>query len=88
VPPRGVCSTLTASRRKEAEVTTRRNRRKQTIPFDQRLRQAAIAAREAAHQLPAGQERDALMKKASQAETAATINELLSSPPLRSSSSG
>jgi hypothetical protein len=69
-------------------VTTRRNRLKQTISFDQRLRQAAIAAREAAHRLPAGQERDALMKKASQAETAATINELLSSPILRPASSG
>ena len=67
-------------------MTIRRNRRKQTISFDQRLRQVAIAAREAAHRLPAGQERDALIKKASQAETAATINELLSSPTLRPSS--
>ncbi|WP_407154217.1 hypothetical protein [Bradyrhizobium sp. STM 3557] len=69
-------------------MTTRRNRRKQTVSFDQRLREAATAAREAARRLPAGQERDALMKKARQAETAATINELLSSPTLRPSSPG
>jgi hypothetical protein len=65
----------------------RRSRRKQTVSFDQRLRQAATAAREAATQLPAGQERDALMKKARQAETAASINKLLSSPALRRSTS-
>jgi hypothetical protein len=69
-------------------VTIRRNRRKQTVSFDQRLRQAAIEAREAARQLPAGHEREALIRKARQAETAATINEWLSSPALHPSSSG
>jgi hypothetical protein len=68
-------------------MTIRRNRRKQTISFDQRLRHAATSAREAACQLPAGQEREALMRKAGQAETAANINEWLSSPTLRSPSS-
>ena len=68
-------------------MTIRRNRRNQTLSFDHRLRQAATAAREAARRLPAGQERDALMKKARQAETAASINEWLSSPPLHPSSS-
>jgi len=62
---------------------TRRNRRKQTISFEQRLSQAARAAREAATQLPAGQERDALIRKARQAETAASINEWLTSSGLR-----
>jgi hypothetical protein len=69
-------------------VTTRRNRRKQTTSFDERLRQAATAARKAAHHLATGQERETLMRKASQAEAAVTINELLSSPVLRPSSSG
>jgi hypothetical protein len=64
----------------------KRNRRKQTVPFDQRLHQAAIAARDAAGRLPDGQERDTLLEKARQAETAARINEWLTSPSLSSSS--
>ncbi|MGJ5086053.1 hypothetical protein [Bradyrhizobium sp. SZCCHNRI3052] len=59
-----------------------RNRRKQTVSFRQRLQQAAAAAREAAARLPAGPERDIMLKKAMQAETAAHINELLSAPVL------
>ncbi|WP_316164729.1 MULTISPECIES: hypothetical protein [unclassified Bradyrhizobium] len=59
-----------------------RNRRKQTVSFRQRLQQAAVAAREAAARLPAGPERDIMLKKAMQAETAAHINELLSAPVL------
>ncbi|NPU14618.1 hypothetical protein HL667_05485 [Bradyrhizobium sp. 83012] len=58
----------------------KRNRSKQIIPFAERLQQAAAAARDAAELLPAGQERDILLKKALQAETAAHINELLSAP--------
>jgi hypothetical protein len=58
----------------------KRSRRKQTMSFGQRLQQAAIAAREAAARLPLGPERDGLLKKAMQAETAAHINELLSAP--------
>ncbi|WP_315755673.1 MULTISPECIES: hypothetical protein [unclassified Bradyrhizobium] len=59
-----------------------RNRRKQTASFGQRLQQAATAAREAAARLPVGPERDIMLKKAMQAETAAHINELLSAPVL------
>ncbi|WP_315751737.1 MULTISPECIES: hypothetical protein [unclassified Bradyrhizobium] len=59
-----------------------RNRRKQTVSFRQRLQQAAAAAHEAAARLPAGPERDIMLKKAMQAETAAHINELLSAPVL------
>jgi hypothetical protein len=88
VPQYVIHPILTASRHKEAVVTIRRNRRKQTISFDERLRQAATAAREAARQLPAGHEREALMRKARQAETAATINEWLSAPAQYPSSSG
>ena len=63
----------------------RRNRRKQTVSFDQRLQQAANDAREAARKLPDGLERETLLKKARQAETAVHINEWLTSPALRPS---
>ncbi|MGJ4928377.1 hypothetical protein ACQR1I_15390 [Bradyrhizobium sp. HKCCYLS2038] len=62
-------------------MAVKRNRRKQTISFEERLRQAAAEAREAARLLPIGAERDSMLKKALQAETAAHINELLSAPP-------
>jgi len=61
----------------------KRSRRKQTLSFGERLQQAATAAREAAGRLPLGPERDLLLKKAMQAETAAHINELLSAPVLQ-----
>jgi hypothetical protein len=67
-------------------MTIRRIRHKQTVSFDQRLQQAANAAREAAHRLPDGQERETLLRKALQAEAAVHINEWLTSPALRSSS--
>jgi hypothetical protein len=60
-----------------------RNRRKNSVPFDERLQKAAGEAREAAQQLPQGQEREALLKKARQAETAAHLNEWLTSPGLQ-----
>ena len=62
----------------------KRNRRKHTLTFDERLQQAADAAREAARRLPLGRERDALLKKARQTDVAAHINEWLSSPGLQS----
>ncbi|MGJ5179119.1 hypothetical protein ACQR16_12480 [Bradyrhizobium oligotrophicum] len=61
-------------------MTPRRNRRKQTVPFSERLRQTATIARAAAQRLPAGQERESLLRKALQAETAAHLNEMLSAP--------
>ncbi|CCD86413.1 conserved protein of unknown function [Bradyrhizobium sp. ORS 285] len=61
-------------------MTQKRNRRKQTVSFADRLQQAALAARNAAQLLPAGPEREMMLKKALQAETAAHINELLSAP--------
>jgi hypothetical protein len=64
-------------------MTVKRNRRKQSTPFDQRLQRAASEAREAARQLPPGPQRDLLLKKAGQAETACRINEWLASPGLR-----
>jgi len=64
-------------------MTVRRNRHKQTAPFDERLQTAAREAREAARRLPAGPDRDLLLRKAGQAETACRINEWLTSPGLR-----
>lgn len=65
-------------------MTIKRNRRKQTVPFDARLRKAADDAREAARKLPQGPERDILLNKASQAEMAANINKWLTPPGLQS----
>ena len=62
----------------------KRNRRKNTVPFEQRLQRMAGEAREAAERLPDGQQRDALLRKARQAETAAHMNQWLSSPGLQS----
>jgi hypothetical protein len=64
-------------------MTARRNRQKQTVSFDQRLHQAAVAARDAASLLPEGQERETLLEKARQAEIAARISEWLVSPDHR-----
>ena len=64
-------------------MTGRRNRHKQTAPFDERLQTAAHEAREAARRLPPGPDRDLLLRKAGQAETACRINEWLTSPGLR-----
>jgi hypothetical protein len=64
----------------EVSMKKRRNRRKHTVSFDDRLRQAAQAASDAAAQLPQGSERDVLLQKARQAETALRINGWLASP--------
>ncbi|MBI5264691.1 MAG: hypothetical protein HY852_23090 [Bradyrhizobium sp.] len=65
-------------------MTIRRNRTRHALSFDERLQRAANEAREAAGKLPHGRERDALLKKARQSETAAHINEWLMSPGLQS----
>ena len=62
-------------------MTRKRNRRKQTTSFDERLRQAADTAREAAVRLE-GRQRDIMLQKARQAETALRINVWLTSPRL------
>jgi len=66
--------------RTEALMTVKRNRRKHTVSFEERLQRAAEAAREAAERLPQGPQRDSMLRKAGQAETAARINEWLMSP--------
>jgi hypothetical protein len=65
-------------------MTIKRNRWKNTVSFDERLQHAADEAREAARKLPQGLERDALLRRVRQTETAAHINEWLSSPGLQS----
>ena len=62
----------------------KRNRRKHIMPFGERLEKAADEAREAAERLPHGQEREALLKKARQAEMAAHLNAMLVSPDAES----
>jgi hypothetical protein len=59
------------------------NRGKQRPKFEDRLASEAARLREKADALPAGVERDLLLRKARQAETATRINEWLSSPGLQ-----
>lgn len=54
-----------------------RSRRRNTVSFGERLEKAADEAREAAEKLPQGQEREALLKKAKQAEMAVHLNQFL-----------
>lgn len=61
-----------------------RRRFKHTVSFGDRLAQEAERAEAEAKKLPAGVEREELLKKARQAETAMHINEWLASPGLRS----
>ena len=63
----------------------RRNRCKQTISFDERLEHAGRAAHEAAGTLPEGPEREIMLTKARQAETARRINGWLASSGLQPS---
>ena len=54
-------------------MTRKRNRQKPTVSFDERLRQAAEAARQAAVRLE-GSQGDLMLRKARQAETAPHIS--------------
>ena len=49
---------------------TKRRRFKQTVPFKDRLRAFAEALRQEASRLPAGPAKDAVLKRARQADTA------------------
>jgi hypothetical protein len=61
----------------------RRDIERQT-PFEERLASQARLFREVAKSLPPGTERDGLMRKARQAETASHLTEWLTSPGLES----
>ena len=56
---------------------------KQTTTLQERLAREAELARARATSMPSGKERDALLQKAHQAETASRIDAWLSSPGLR-----
>jgi hypothetical protein len=60
-----------------------RRRFKQQLSFRDRLTSFAKAAREKASLLPPGAEKDELLHKAQQADTAAHLNELVKSPGLQ-----
>jgi hypothetical protein len=63
-------------------MANKRDRSKQIALPGERLQQAAQQARDAA-ELPAGKQRDELMRKARQSETAARIDQWLTSPGLQ-----
>ena len=69
----------------EVAMTQKRSRRRQTVSFDDRLREAASDARQAAVNLPQGRARESMLQRARQAEMARSINGWLASPgqPLR-----
>lgn len=60
-----------------------RRRFKQTLSLRDRLVAHAKSARDQARRLPPGKERESLLRSARQSETAANIDEWLSSPGLR-----
>jgi hypothetical protein len=60
-----------------------RNRKRPDLSFQDRLKQFAARAREAANNLPPGEDRDRLAQQALENETAAKIDKWLSSPGLR-----
>jgi hypothetical protein len=64
-------------------VTKKRNRRKQTKSISERLLEAAADARAQASLLAPGRLRQQLLRKAREAETAAHLNDWLTSPGLR-----
>ncbi|MCP3384372.1 MULTISPECIES: hypothetical protein [unclassified Bradyrhizobium] len=61
----------------------KRHRFKQDRAQGERLIEEARRARERAEQLPSGQEKEALLEKARQADMTARIDEWLNSPGLR-----
>jgi hypothetical protein len=61
----------------------KRRRVKHEISFEERLAAEAKRLREQAEALPPGIERDELIRKARQAETASRMNEWLQSPGLQ-----
>ncbi len=60
-----------------------RHRSNATTSLDDRLAQEAQRLREAAMNMPAGKEREMLLRRARQAETAAHVNDWLASPGLQ-----
>jgi hypothetical protein len=65
-------------------MSQQRRRLKHLKSLEQRLAEDSKRLREQANLLPPGKVRDAILKKAMQAETGAQVSEWLSSPDLRS----
>lgn len=63
--------------------TMKRRRFQQTISLEERLQQQAEQIHLKAEALPPGEERDRLLREARNADTAAHINDWLSSPGLQ-----
>jgi hypothetical protein len=61
----------------------RRNRAKQTRPLEERMAEQAAKLKAKASQLPAGAERDDLLRRARIAETGVHLNDWLTSPGLQ-----
>jgi hypothetical protein len=61
----------------------KRNRTKHILTFQERLAAEAIRLKEQALKLPPSREREELLRRARQSETAAHIDEWLSSPGLQ-----
>jgi hypothetical protein len=61
----------------------KRRRFRQTVPLKERLESFAREAREKASLLPAGTEKDEMLKKARQAETASHLDAWAGSPGLQ-----
>jgi hypothetical protein len=61
-------------------MTAKRNRRKQTQSLQERLAAFAEDARERARSLPAGREREMLLRRAEQNEATLNLTDWLSAP--------
>jgi hypothetical protein len=64
-------------------MTVHRHRVKQTLSLEQRLSEEAKRLRDKAKSLPHGAEREALLRKARQAETGSHLTAWLRSPELQ-----
>lgn len=62
----------------EHKTAGRRKRVAHVLTFEERLREAAKQARDAARKLPPGREREKLLRSARDSETALQMNELMS----------
>jgi hypothetical protein len=62
----------------------KRRRFKQVVSFHDRLAQEAERLRKEAEKMPHGKDRELLLRRARQAETASHVNEWLASPGLLS----
>ncbi|OAF10023.1 hypothetical protein AYJ54_12645 [Bradyrhizobium centrolobii] len=64
-------------------MTAKRNRTKQTQSLQERLLSSAEKARELARRMPAGKDRELLLRRAKQNEVTSNLTEWLSAPGFR-----